>query len=75
MTQDEINQAEWANPDNWSFGLYSSKRDTRTWVPKRMPWMGWTINMGSPAGPTWMICLVAGGLAIFFAIYFSSRHR
>lgn len=75
MTQDEINQAEWKNPDNWSFGLYSSSRDTRTWVPKRMPWRGWTINMGSPAGPTWMICFVAGVAIILVAAYLAIAHR
>ena len=37
MEQDEINHAEWENPDNWKFAIagkfYSSKKDTRKWVP------------------------------------------
>jgi len=40
MTQDEINKAEWENPDNWSLGskwlrVYFSHRDTKTCVPKQ----------------------------------------
>ena len=51
MTQDEINRREWENPDNWSGpGFYFSKKDNRVWVPKSTPWMGWTLNIGHPAG-------------------------
>ena len=63
MTQDEINQAEWADPDNWSdriVGLYFSKRNTRTWVPKRIPWMGFTLNLAKPAGAWWLIGILLG---------------
>ncbi len=53
MKQDDINEAEWRNPANWSgpgrFGIYASKRDTRLWVPKGMPAMGFTINCAHPA--------------------------
>jgi len=44
--QEEINQAEWENPDNWST-IYFSKKDSGTWVPKRNPKHGWTINFAS----------------------------
>jgi uncharacterized membrane protein len=54
MNQDQINQAEWENPENWSgpraFAAYFSKRDSRTVVPKRLTWMGWTVNLGTTAG-------------------------
>lgn len=40
INQKEINRAEWSNPDNWSVGFYFSKKDSRTWVPKSIPWMG-----------------------------------
>ncbi|MDQ0289290.1 DUF5808 domain-containing protein [Oligosphaera ethanolica] len=60
MNQQEINQAEWQNPDNWSVGLYFSKKDTRTWVPKQIPWMGWTLNLGTRAGAIWMIGFLIG---------------
>ena len=67
MTQDEINRAEWQNPHNWSdpiIGLYFSKRDTRTWVPKRNPKMGWTLNLAHPAGAWWLTGLVAAPLVV-----------
>ena len=53
MKQDDINEAEWRNPANWSWrgplGLYASKRDTRLLVPKATPAMGWTLNCAHPA--------------------------
>lgn len=63
MTQHEVNRAEWENPANWSdalVGVYFSKRDTRTWVPKRPPGIGWTLNLGRPAGAWWLVGLIAG---------------
>jgi uncharacterized membrane protein len=63
MTQDEINRAEWENPANWSdsvVGIYFSKRDTRTWVPKRVPAFGWTLNLAHSAGAWWLVGLLAG---------------
>ena len=71
MTQNEIDAAEWENEANWShpvFGVYFSKRDSRTWVPKRVPSWGRTINMGHPSSVWWvaglmmMPALVAGTL-------------
>lgn len=53
MKQDDINEAEWRDPANWSWrgplGIYSSKRDTRLLVPKASPAMGWTLNFAHPA--------------------------
>lgn len=63
MNQDEANRAEWENPANWSdsvVGLYFSKRDPRTWVPKRPPGIGWTLNLGHPSGAWWLVGLIAG---------------
>jgi uncharacterized membrane protein len=64
MVQDEVNQAEWRNQTNWSgpawFSVYFSKKDSRTWVPKRIPAMGWTINLGRPAGVFWLAGVVVG---------------
>jgi uncharacterized membrane protein len=62
MTQDEINQAEWENPANWSdtiVGIYFSKRDTRVWVPKRIPSWGWTLNLGHASSAWWLVGLLA----------------
>ncbi len=75
MNQSEIIDSEWANPDNWSggfFGVYFSKRDTRAWVPKSIPALGWTLNLGNPAGSRNFICLlllptVILGVGLIFA--------
>jgi uncharacterized membrane protein len=60
VDQRTINQNEWANPDNWSVGFYFSKKDSRTWVPKSVPWMGWTVNLGTRAGACWMLGFLIG---------------
>ena len=52
-TQDEVNQAEWGNSDNWST-IYFSKKDSRTWVPKKNPKQGWTLNFGGSSGARWI---------------------
>lgn len=67
MEQKEINKAEWENPENWSVGFYFSKSDSRTWVPKSSPWMGWTVNIGSRTGACWMIGFLIG-LPLFVII-------
>lgn len=60
MNQNEINQAEWENPDNWSMGIYFSKKDSRVWVPKSVPWMGWTVNVGQKGGAVWLLSFLIG---------------
>jgi uncharacterized membrane protein len=58
MDQREIDEAEWKNPANWTGGMFSfyfSKRDSRTWVPKSVPALGWTVNLGKPAGAAWLV--------------------
>jgi hypothetical protein len=55
-TQEQVNDREWRNLGNWSgtkwFGVYFCKLDSRLFVPKRsFPGLGWTINLGHPAGP------------------------
>ena len=48
--RDAINQAEWSNPRNWSFGLYFSKRDSRKFFipppPRGIFSMGPALNLG-----------------------------
>jgi len=64
MDQKAINQAEWENPENWSgpklLSVYFSKKDTRTWVPKQIPAMGWTVNLGKSAGVFWLVGILIG---------------
>ena len=68
MNQQDINQAEWSKPENWSgpklLGLYSSKSDTRLWVPKRTPALGWTINVGHPGGMAILVGILVGTAGI-----------
>lgn len=74
MSQREINDAEWNNPDNWSGGFYFSKKDSRTWVPKSIPWMGWTLNIGRPAGAYWLLGFIIGlPLVVAMKIVANSR--
>ena len=64
MNQDETNRAEWEDENNWSgpdwAAAYFSKKDSRVWVPKKIPWMGWTINIGRDSGVYWLIGFVVG---------------
>ncbi|MBC8259313.1 MAG: hypothetical protein H8E38_09875 [SAR324 cluster bacterium] len=59
-----INKNEWENPANWTSGkwggIYFSHEDSRTWVPKRIVKMGWTLNLAKPAGLFWLIGFLVG---------------
>jgi uncharacterized membrane protein len=69
MTQDQINQAEWSNPDNWKTLTYSSARDSRVFVPKRIG-VGVTMNFGHK-GAKWAMAgiLVVALLPGFFVLW------
>ena len=62
--QKSINSAEWSNPDNWGgprwISVYFSKKDSRTWVPKRIPWMGWTVNLAKTSGVLTFLLIIIG---------------
>lgn len=67
MASQDPNQREWENPANWSggvFGIYRSDRDSRTWVPKRNPRMGWTLNFSRRLSWLWLAGLVAGPIIV-----------
>lgn len=62
MDQDEINDREWHDPANWTGPIvrrYASERDTRLWVPKSNPALGWTLNFAHPASMFWLVGLIA----------------
>ena len=58
MTQDELNQAEWENPENWTgppgLSIYFSKLDPRCFVPKQLRGCGPTMNLGTTCGFYWL---------------------
>ena len=74
-TQNEINNAEWENSDNWGASgnlatmasVYFSKKDSRTWVPKKGGSLGWTINLAHRAGVLWFLGIVLG-LPLFYSV-------
>jgi uncharacterized membrane protein len=71
VNQDEVNQAEWKNPDNWRggwLGIYVAPRDTRDWVPKRIPWMGWTLNFAHGRSWLWLGALLVGPLIVMLVL-------
>jgi len=76
LNQDELNQSEWNNLDNWSLGIYRSRKDTRIWVPKRRG-IGWTINLGRKGGIVWMVALILMPVLIAVAVNlaFYLRHK
>jgi serine/threonine protein kinase len=57
LIRDTINEAEWNNPQNWKSWCYISKRDSRILVPRRIRWMGWTLNFGNPYGVLAMLAI------------------
>lgn len=63
MSQQDINQKEWEKDENWTEGgklltVYFSHTDSRVWVPKRIPAMGWTLNLAKRGGVAWFIGLL-----------------
>ena len=68
-SQSAINEAEGGNPRNWTgpkwLSIYFSKRDSRAWVPKQIPALGWTVNLGNPRGALALLAIVG---AIFLAL-------
>jgi hypothetical protein len=60
VTRKEIVEI-WANPINWSL-VYRCVKDPRVIVPRRRPWMGWTINFAHPLA--WVVLIVMVSLAV-----------
>lgn len=62
-------QEKWSkDPDNWIWGIfYYNKKDKRIFPPKKIAWMGNTINFANPKSVLFMI-----GALLFFAFVTSS---
>ncbi|MEM7391849.1 MAG: DUF5808 domain-containing protein [Verrucomicrobiota bacterium] len=59
MSKSDVD-AFWNDRAHWTFGVYRCKAEPRIVVPKRTPWMGWTVNFAHP--------LAIPMIALFFAI-------
>jgi uncharacterized membrane protein len=67
MAQIETNRDEWNNPQNWTggwFSLYRSDRDSRLWVPKRNPALGFTLNFARRGAVASFLIMLSAGLAV-----------
>ena len=53
MTREEI-EACWKDPHNWKWHVYYCKADPRAIVPRRLKWMGWTVNFARPSAIPWV---------------------
>jgi uncharacterized membrane protein len=65
MSQAERDDAEWHDPANWHgglLGIYYSKADSRTFVPKPNPAFGFTVNFARPGGVAFFV-----GILLFAA--------
>jgi uncharacterized membrane protein len=68
MDQEAVNEREWARPEHWSrLGFYRSALDTRTWVPKRNPALGWTVNMAHRSGRLSLLALLLVPMVLVLA--------
>ena len=64
--------AEENDDDHWRggwLGLYVNRENSRLWVPKKRPGVGWTLNLGHPRA-RWV--LVGIGVVILAAAVLSS---
>ncbi|HEX9045573.1 MAG TPA: Ig-like domain-containing protein, partial [Verrucomicrobiae bacterium] len=70
--QAAVNQAEWASPENWTgpkwLSVYFSKRDSRVWVPKQIPAMGHTVNLGNPRGMFALFAIITAIIVLAIAL-------
>jgi len=64
MTQDEINDAEWNNPDNWNMFLYSSEHDTRLFVPH-----GNKLSLNFGHATAWWIAIGHFAFVFVFVVF------
>ena len=47
-------------PDYWIWGMiYFNPDDPRIFVPKRVEWLGWTLNFGQPMAIVFTIITIA----------------
>lgn len=59
-------QKQWReDPDNWVWGMfYFNPDDKRLVPPKRIKWMGWTVNFANLKSILFMVGLIGGALLV-----------
>ena len=72
MNQGATDQEEWQKDENWGGSkwgeVYFNKKDPRIIVPKRIKWMGWTVNLAHTAGVLLFVGALFGIPCIVIAI-------
>jgi hypothetical protein len=59
MTREEIETC-WRDRANYKWGgIYYCKADPRAIVPRRLKWMGWTVNFARPSAIPITLLLIA----------------
>ena len=56
----EETKRQWhQDPNNWIWGIfYYNKEDNRIFPPKRIAWMGWTVNFANPISVSIFLILI-----------------
>ena len=72
--QEEINNSEYANPANWHYSLYASKKDSRIVVLSRGRSKVRTVNFAKPLGimiHVFNTLVLTVLVVLFYARYFA----
>ena len=54
----EIENTMNKNPNNWKGIFYFNKQDYRIIVPKKNPYLGWTLNFASPYTYIFLLAII-----------------
>jgi uncharacterized membrane protein len=67
-------QDDWCKDENWGgpkYGeVYFCKKDPRIIVPKRIRWMGWTVNLAHKSGVLLFVGALFGTPSFVFLFLF-----
>jgi uncharacterized membrane protein len=60
------------DPNNRKFGsFYYNKEDERIFPPKRIAWMGWTVNFANPKSVGFFVVIL--GIALSIPYFISNK--
>lgn len=58
------------NSEKWIWGLfYYNKEDKQIFPPKRIPWMGWTVNFANWKSIAALVAMIAFFSFVVYMIY------